>query len=326
MPATGPGTVGPQFAEPGFSTTPSYLAAGFQATVNQFGGNLLVSATDVEIPHQGIIGLWFRRTHNSNVMQTAHQSVAGESDSPLGDGWTSHYGVLWTAAPNVPRPEFIDNSGARHLFYPHTLLADVLPIASPAPYPTYISAQLEILRQIDDTQWELFAPNGLKTSFEKLTQYEFLVPTGMTDAFGNSSTITYEADVNLYFQHPLPKKITDGLNRFLEFSYTVVAGKKRLSEIRLDGHVLASYAYITRRGAPIFGLMKRVRAGLQPILSRLPRPIRRLGLSRKFKRQPVVLPNSGTSSVVCSTDLVSRNSFICLRGSSAAAEFGFTHI
>ena len=88
-------------------------------------------------------------------------------------------------------------------------------------------AQLEILRCTDTAaaKWELLEPSGLRISFEKLARSEFLVPVPITDAFGNSLTITYEAYGGVYFQHPLPKKVTDGLNRSLEFSYVFKTSK-----------------------------------------------------------------------------------------------------
>lgn len=240
-----PGSYGPEFAEPGYTAKNSYFAAGFQATVNHYGGNLMVAATDVDIASQGLHGLFFRRTYNSNSVQLQSMTVLGESDSPLGDGWTSHYGVLWTSAPGVFRPQFIDNTGARHLFYPHTVLTSVLGITSPGSNPTYISPRLEILRWIDAEHWELLTPGGLRYELEKLPQYGFLVPTRIRDVHGNTWTITYEPDANVYVQHPLPSKIRDGLGRELVFSYVTRSGKKRLQSVRFDGRTLAEYSYVT---------------------------------------------------------------------------------
>src|SRR5262245_17989037 len=112
-----PGTYGPEFLEPGFKEDGSYFNAGFQAKVNYYGGSLIISAEDVLIPSQGKCGLSFKRVFSSNSLFLPAQAISFQADSPLGEGWTAHYGLLWAAGTplpsggTVPHPEFIDSSG-----------------------------------------------------------------------------------------------------------------------------------------------------------------------------------------------------------------------
>jgi hypothetical protein len=89
-----PGEYEPVFQEIGFHDKGNYFDAGFQITVNHYGGNLLVSATDIAIPSQGKFSLAFHRTRNSNRILNPSQAVIVQGNGPLGLGWTCHYGLL----------------------------------------------------------------------------------------------------------------------------------------------------------------------------------------------------------------------------------------
>lgn len=257
-----PGSYGPVFQEPGFHEKGGYFNAGFQATVNHYGGNLIVSATDASVPSQGGFRLSFSRTHNSNRTLSLTQTILNQGDSPLGMAWTAHYGLLWTAAPgqDPTRPELIDGTGARHIFHRHNQLNAAIPIGSATT--AWISSELEILTRTDSDHWVLRTPAGLVYDLTKLPQYAFLVPTRITDAHGNIWDIVYDATVGPYFEHPLPSTVTDGFGRTLRFDYFVPAamnGKKRLRFLRLggaNGTVLAEYQY-THTADHNFGFLKK---------------------------------------------------------------------
>jgi RHS repeat-associated protein len=246
MRQTPPGSYGPEFSEPGFTEKGGFFDAGFQVSVNHYGGNLIVSATDVSIASQGKFGLFFKRTYNSYKASPLNHLILDQADSPLGLGWTYHYGILWPALFPSFRPEFVDGTGARHIFYRHDHLDTVIPIASSGGYPTWISASLEILTQINSDNFVLFTPEGLKYEFRRIPQYAYLVPWRISDVYGNSWEISYEPDLAPYFEHPLVRSVTDGFQRRLSFVYTVpnaATGKKRLFRVSLDSTPLAEYEY-----------------------------------------------------------------------------------
>ena len=91
------GGYGAVYNKVGFHDRGGYFDAGFEAVVNQYGGNLIVTSTDVSIPSSGGFGLFFSRTHNSNYAYDAElgQPIA-HHDSPLGLGWIA------TSASSIP--------------------------------------------------------------------------------------------------------------------------------------------------------------------------------------------------------------------------------
>lgn len=261
-----PGTYGPEFLEPGFKENGSYFDAGLQVNVNPYGGNLTISAKDVSIPSQGKFELAFTRTFNSNSLYLPGMGISNQADSPLGEGWVGHYGILWAAGTPlpgggpVPHPEFVDSSGARHRFYRHDLLNTEIPISSPGNNDEWISASMEILLKIDNDTYELLTPNGLKYTLERLyttdtsttppqsiLRYFYFVTTQVSDCYGNTWEIVYEEDITPYFEHPLVQSINDGFGRTLNFEYdTDQLGKRRLYKVRFNGKsgkILAEYDY-----------------------------------------------------------------------------------
>lgn len=245
-----PGDYGPGYAEPGFHEKGDYFKAGFDAVVNRYGGNLVVSAKDVAIPSIGGFSLSFSRTWNSHRVSLLQQVAVAQADSPLGMGWIGHYGLLWATAPGQSRPEWVDRSGARHIFYPHALLSSVIPIPSSSPpaNSVWISTSLEILVRNSATSYTLFTPDGLRYDLTQPanTNYGFFVPTQITDAHGNTWTITYRQNVVAYFEHPLVEQVRDGLGRRLEFAYGTPSGslgRQRLISVSLNGTVLSTYQY-----------------------------------------------------------------------------------
>ncbi len=248
---TTPGEYGPVPEEIGFHEKGGYFDAGFQATVNHYGGNLIVSARDVSIASLGGWSLHFLRTHNSN--KTFFSAIASPTidellamDSPLGVGWTSHYGILWPINPakNQLRPELIDGTGAREIFYRHNKLNSVIPISGSGSDSTWISSSLKLLLKRANDRYELLTPQGLKWTYTKETDYPYLVPTSVEDANGNTWEIKYETSALLqYYEHPLIQFVEDDWGRRLNFEYTLVLGKKRLYHIKLGSETLATYEY-----------------------------------------------------------------------------------
>jgi hypothetical protein len=93
-----PGCYEPVLKEPGFSEQRDLSNVSFQANVNLYGGNLVVTATDVDLPSTGLFRLTARRTHNALRLPTQQEPNAAAFDSPMGLGWTTHLGVLWPVA------------------------------------------------------------------------------------------------------------------------------------------------------------------------------------------------------------------------------------
>jgi hypothetical protein len=112
-----PGCYGPVQEEPGLHDKGGYMQVSHQATVNLFGGNLIVSSEDISLPSIGGFKLHFRRTHNSSRTFHPPPLVLDENNSPLGFGWTSHYGILFLpGASGSTAPEFVDNAVAENYF------------------------------------------------------------------------------------------------------------------------------------------------------------------------------------------------------------------
>ncbi len=232
-----PGCFGPAFHASGFSLDSSYLGAGHQATVNLYGGNLIVSATDVELPSIGGFGLFFRRTHNSNKRFFPLPKAPVDHDSPLGLGWTAHYGVLWPFPPTGGgrSPYIIHGDGSQEIFYQNNSLNGHLPTGD------HISASLNILRRKSNTHYEMITPNGLIYTFTKQS-HAYLVPTKVADVHGNTWSVSYRSE-NHYFQHPLIHAVSDDWGRTLRFDYKAVLGRLRLTKVSLGNQPLARFEY-----------------------------------------------------------------------------------
>jgi len=242
----------PVFREVGFTPNGGYVSAGFQATVNHFGGNLMLSATDVAIPGLGPLGLSFSRSYNSNRAYDAEFNRPFRSrDSPLGQGWTAHLGILYPNADH--RPVWADPSGGREIFYRHDHLLSQLPIVGDGNQ-AWISSSLKILVR-DGPDYLIYTPGGLTYRLASQVDLALRKPVEIADVHGNKIRITYEADSDTqysfndvdfgYVNHPLIRTIEDDWGRRLQFFYQTVNGRKRLQSVRLGTQTLASYTYTT---------------------------------------------------------------------------------
>ncbi|HTU69158.1 MAG TPA: DUF6531 domain-containing protein [Candidatus Baltobacteraceae bacterium] len=85
-----------------------------QWMVNVANGNLLVQATDVDIPERGI-DLAFRRTYNS---QSQHDTVATDGSTPslFGNGWTNTFDAHLAYNATTNTMSVYDIDGARYDF------------------------------------------------------------------------------------------------------------------------------------------------------------------------------------------------------------------
>ena len=242
------GEYGSAFEEMGFHDAGDYFSPGDQVHVNKFGGNLIISARDIDVPSIGDYSLFFQRTHNSGggIVNNNPTSSLRESDGPLGVGWTSHYGLLKVAQNG--RPEFVDGTGAREIFYRHNA-SNLSSLRLGDEQDTWISQSLNILYRETPTRWYLFKANGTRYTFDFVVTGKF-VPTTIEDKAGNEWDISYEDNWTAdYPNHPIIERITDDTNRYLQFSYTTVGQKPRISSIRLNGSTTkARYTYTTSGG------------------------------------------------------------------------------
>lgn len=187
--AATPGEYGPVFQETGLSAVGDYFSPGPQVTVNRLSGNLVVQAKDVALPGIGAFGLIFERTHNSGgaFSNTDIFANARRVDSPLGIGWTSHYGYL-RYNPHI-WPELVDSTGGREPFYVHNRLTELAPGTATT---RWISRTLDILMRTNDDGFVLYSADGRRTIFTLATG-DIYVPTSIADSAGNSWEITYAA-------------------------------------------------------------------------------------------------------------------------------------
>ena len=239
----------PIHKEIGFTSDGGYFDAGFQATVNRFSGNLLVSQTDISISSIGGFGLFFGRTYNSNSAYDAEfQRPFISRDGPLGQGWTGHYGLLFIGnGPSV----WVDPSGGREIFYRHDHLN--IPITGDGN-ESWISKSLKILvRKGND--YYIYTPDGLTYKLVSQAETRIRKPVEVRDVHGNTWDIVYESDSDSQYlyqdidhglvNHPLVKSVTDDWGRRLNFTYQTINGRKRLSRIQLGNQRLATYSYET---------------------------------------------------------------------------------
>ncbi|PIE90581.1 MAG: hypothetical protein CR997_05690 [Acidobacteria bacterium] len=247
---SGNDTYVPVHEEVGIPSHGNVFSYGFQVSVNHFGGNLLVSNTDVTIPGIGDFGLFFSRTHNSNLAwDTEFSTTFNIHDSPMGLGWTSHYGYLLVAGTELP--VWRTGSGGREIMYPHDALNGSIPIVGDGGN-SWISTSFNILYKSGDN-YILLKPNGLRYTLTPTSDTFVYYPTLITDANGNTWDIYYRSNSideykvlgidDLVIHHPLIAKVSDDLGRDLNFNYTNVNGKDRIQNIRLENTIMSSYTY-----------------------------------------------------------------------------------
>ena len=244
------GEYGPVYSEPGFHPNGGYFEMGFEAMVNHFGGNLIITSTDVAIPSIGGFDLSFTRTYNSNRAYDAEFALpSSDYDGPLGLGWVGHLGVLYPNGSDAP--EWSDPSGARERFFSHDHLNGQIPISGTNGL-AWISKSLKVL-VLDGSDYLLYFPNGTRYRLAFEDNNLFYKPVAVTDAFGNTWSIDYlhESDTEYtvlnidvgVVNHPLIHTIRDDFGRILQFHYTTIGGKKRLQRISLSNQTMAEYTY-----------------------------------------------------------------------------------
>lgn len=243
----GIGEYGPAFTETGFHSAADYFAAGSQVVVNHFGGTVLVTNTDVNLPSIGGLSLAFTRSYSTN---------AREKDGPLGLGWSGHFGFLRTRDISTGgRPEFVNGSGGREIFYPHDRreLEVINPTLRsgrglPAVH-TWISQSLRVL-EFENQTYTMFTPGGLTYVIKRSEPGSPWVPTRITDKSENFWTIHYRSNWWAdYPDHPVVEHLAEGTSstRRLEFEYVTYGNKPRLDRIVFGSPrvTLASYRYRT---------------------------------------------------------------------------------
>jgi len=249
------GAYRPEFSEVGFSARGGLSPTPFQASINRYGGNLLVSATDVAIPSLGEFGLSFSRTYNSRRAYDGDFGFLDSRDSPLGHGWTAHLGILYVNSVES-RPVWVDPSGGREIFYRHDVITGIN--ISGSGGEAWISRSMKILIRGSGTDYMMYTPSGVRYKLTMGSETSIRKPKEITDIHGNKWQVNYESnsdqqysttDVDLGFvNHPLIKEIYDDENRRLYFNYTTMQGKKRLQNIMLGSQTLATYGYQTHSG------------------------------------------------------------------------------
>jgi RHS repeat-associated protein len=237
-----PGKYGPAFEETGFHGAGDYYAMGPEVIVNHFGGNLMVTANDVDVPSVGDFKLAFVRVHNSGgeINRVNQITALRKTDGPLGVGWTANYGFLRYSGA---QPEFVNGSGGRELFYRHTA-AELSAVRPPIPdQDLWVSQGLRVLVRESTSKFVLYDPSGLRYTLEFAVTGKF-VPTLIEDKAGNRWTVTYVNDWYIdYPDHPIVDEVRDEENRALDFRYTALGNKRRLQYIYLNSTRMSEYVY-----------------------------------------------------------------------------------
>jgi RHS repeat-associated protein len=237
-----PGAYGPQFEETGPQSGSRMHVHSPQVSVNRFGGNLVVTESDIDIPSTGGFGLFFHRAHNSGGAYDpleGHLTVHRQNDSPLGLGWSSHYGYLRYATGR--RPEFATSAGGRQVFYRNDVIGE---LDFGSSVRSWVNASLDVLIQdTRDGSFRLKTTSGLTYELQFAGNARY-VPVRITDQGGNAWTIQYAANwITEYPWHPVIEQVTDDLGRALVFTYKTVAQAPRIDTVRLNRTTLASYSY-----------------------------------------------------------------------------------
>ena len=245
------GGYGPIFKETGFHANGGYLDTGPDITVNHYGGNVILSNTDVSLPSSGDFGLFFNRTYNSNYAYDPELGQPLGHDSPMGQGWLAHFGVLYPN--NGYRPTLVTPSGGREVFYNHDYLTNQIPFVGSSP-KYYISPSMSILYEVaSDNIWWLLRADGVAFAFSSHNNKAY-VPIVVFDLFLNRWDIFYDQseydfDDGVYTHHPKVNRVVDGYGRILEFEYgQKLNGRDRLTGISFDNRRLASFEYQTGNG------------------------------------------------------------------------------
>lgn len=275
----GVGCILPMHEEAKPPTDVSQLAGNDQISVTPYGGNLVIQATDISVPSIGGFGLQVTRTYHSdrllyhNPQKPIDLLEFQRRRSPLGLGWTFHYGVIWPELNSQTQSlnyELVNGDGTREAFYLNDEASQEmkqLKIVAPPGGDSYVSKSLSVLYRSANVII-VHRPNGLKITFQQLNSIsgasmkclgsvdiggvainicDRFVATTIEDLSGNTWKITYDLEKQEYFEHPIIQWIEDDEQRKLEFVYGPPSGPafRYLKALKFASQPVMTYAVST---------------------------------------------------------------------------------
>jgi YD repeat-containing protein len=226
------------YSDPSISTSKGYLGGAGSVTVDPFSGMASISTTDIVIPGNGGMDIVLTRSYN------APDPMASPDHSPVGLGWSLHFGYMEMAQPlkmcsnlynahTMDNPVFIRSDGASQL------LALAYQYPAGGVVPTYVSADYSVLICPPESRFYLMDAAG--------NRYDFGEPTAgragstrwvverVTDRNGNKLDIGYIASGIWGSNGVVISSITASDGRTVNFKYTGVGtSAPQLSEIVVD--------------------------------------------------------------------------------------------
>ncbi len=279
----GVGCILPMHEEAKPPTDVSLLAGNDRISVTPYGGNLVIQATDISVPSIGGFGLYVTRTYHSDRLLYHDPQIPipllkfQRRRSPLGLGWTFHYGVIWPDLNSQTQSlnyELVNGDGTREFFYLNdassqdskeiSQLKNVVATGG----DSYVSKSLSVLYESNPDSIIVHRPNGLKLTFQQLNRLpgasmkclgsvdvggigvnacDRFVATTIEDLSGNTWKITYDLYEQEYLEHPIIQWIEDDEQRRIEFVYAKPDGSvyRYLHKLRFGNVDVMDYTVST---------------------------------------------------------------------------------
>ena len=233
------------------SVSQDSLGASSSESVDPFTGKLLISATDMVVPGDGGLDINIIRSYQSqNVIPIPVPVKRVQDYSPLGLGWTMHFGeiriatedkmcsTIWDAWVD-DNPVYVRADGG-------TELLAIATDSSRTEYGlTYISDSYSKVVCQPDGSFYMVDTSGTRYDFgisyaneASSAKYRWAV-TKITDRHGNFIDISYSLTGTYLNQTLVVDQVSASDGRVIDFSYS--GTPKRLDTISYDGNTLSYY-------------------------------------------------------------------------------------
>lgn len=233
------------------SVSQDSLGASSSESVDPFTGKLLISATDMVVPGDGGLDISIIRSYQSqNVMPIPVPVKRVQDYSPLGLGWTMHFGeiriakedkmcsTIWDAWVD-DNPVYVRADGG-------TELLAIAPDSVRTEYGlTYISDSYSKVICQPDGSFYMVDTSGTRYDFgisyaneDSSAKYRWAV-TKITDRHGNFIDISYSLTGTYLNQTLVVDQVSASDGRVIDFSYS--GTPKRLDTISYGENTLSYY-------------------------------------------------------------------------------------
>lgn len=260
------------YDQKGLSVPRDLSIAAPNEMVDPFSGGLILAHTDLHLPGIGGLDLTVQRVYNSKIHRNYAARASGDPNrialgmlfvppSPVGLGWTLHFGRLVGAVSILPNnqlsgPRYYERpDGSQHPFFQYSGEG----CGDEVDDICLLSKENDNLYQ-PGGNWGVATRNGLNVIFGHTAFDGFALvhyATEIRDAQGNRIQIAYlddEIDIGgtLYHRDYLrhfPDYVIDSAGRQIQFNYGAYDGEVRLASIAANGRLFEyNYSPATQHG------------------------------------------------------------------------------